>query len=330
MHRGDLLVVIKIQKVKYKIGQKKSELNLGKLLSVSLISASLILTRVYIGQNAVVDGGSDYLGVVEAAAVEAVSTEASETEIIASRANLRSNKSILEDDIKSAISDAFKDHKAANVSIAIEGINEDYSSYYNAAQTYNAASLYKTLAAYRVLQRVDNNEINLSQVAIDSLTVQECIDLAITVSDNPCGIALQSLAQASHTDKLVKSWGLTNTTLSGYFPQTSALDQIKLYRMIYAGDGLSAESQKLLLDNLKNQQINNRTPKIQSAQFIHKTGDLDSTVNNSGIVITRSGQIYAFSILTDKWEMTIPEKYQLIADLQLKIYNLIDNYVANI
>ena len=226
-----------------------------------------------------------------------------------------------EDDIQEVIN-AQAAAIPGDVSIVVAAIDGSFRSEVNPGEQYNAASLYKTLAAYKVLQRVDAGQLSLDQQTSAGTSVERCIELAITVSDNPCGIVLQKLAQPFVTDGEAASWGYTQTTLSGIYPQTSARDQDSLLRDIYTGNRLSESSKNLLLQHLSNQEIMDRMPAYEGATVYSKTGDLEGVVHSTAI-IELSESVYTISILTDNWSDGILSKYSAIEDIHGEVYKVI-------
>ncbi len=210
--------------------------------------------------------------------------------------------------------DGFAEEHDASISINIQALDESFSASHNPELQQNAASLYKTLAAYKVLQLVDDDQLSMQTKTSTGRTIEDCIELAITVSDNPCGMVLQSLARSTETDEEALDWGYDQTTLSGYFPQTSALDQHKLLSDIYLGQRLSDESQEFLLDQLANQQITNRTPEYEDTKLYLKTGNLGGAVHSAALVETPTVS-YTISVLTSDWSESLLSKYSAISDI---------------
>jgi beta-lactamase class A len=149
------------------------------------------------------------------------------------------------------------DYSSKNLAVSVTSLDTKNTVNVNGDSQFRAASLYKTLAAYRVLQLIDGGQLSLDQRISHkgvpkNTTLYECIEKAITVSDNPCGAALQKMSLPEELDSLVADWGLTNTTTSGVYPKTTSSDQVLLYSDIYEGKRLSTKSHKLLLSFLLN------------------------------------------------------------------------------
>ncbi len=222
------------------------------------------------------------------------------------------------------IAEEFQEETGASVAISVQSLNGAFSAQVNESEKFAAASLYKTLAAYVVLQRVDRDELALDMKTDTSDTIGECIVQAITVSDNPCGVALQSLAQPYSADNLMRGWGYEQTTLSGYYPETSAQDQAQLLEDIFRGERLSDSSREFLLQQLANQKITNRLPDLEGVDVYAKTGDIDGSVHSVAL-INGGGATYTAVILTDKWSASILSKYSAIADIHSAMHEVITN-----
>lgn len=221
-----------------------------------------------------------------------------------------------------AVIDSFISEHDADIGIAVRALDGSFEASYMEQGQFDAASLYKTLGAYKVLQRVDAGDLSLSQPTSAGATLEECIEKAITVSDNPCGIVLQDLANPYLTDLEANDWGYEQTTLSGYFPKSSPIDQTDLFMDIYRGSRLSATSQALLLDALANQRVLNRTPDYGNATMYLKTGDIKNAVHSSAL-IEAPNITYAISIFTDNWNESLLSKYSAISDIHEAIHKAI-------
>jgi beta-lactamase class A len=172
-----------------------------------------------------------------------------------------------------------------------------------ADRVMTSASLYKLFVAQRTLAQVDLGQWQLSDSAGGGTgrTIDGCLSLMITVSDNGCGRALG--------DKL--GWGKQNQALSveGYHdtdlatPQkTSARDVAYMFEKLYRGTLLSSRSSDAFMSLLKNQRVNNRLPVGLPAGTViaHKTGDLEGYVHDAGIVYGPKTD-YLVVVLSGAW-----------------------------
>lgn len=290
---------------------------MARLSLIGLMLVSIVAGRFAIDQTLTFEASNESPNIVELplpVARETVATKAFDT---AEQIEID-----LSSEIQSIIDDFAAMYPDASFGIIVESVDESFSASLNQDQQFDSASLYKTLAAYKVLQLVDEGELKLDQMINSNDSLGMCIEKAIIVSDNPCGIALQKLANPTATDLAALSWGYGQTTLSGFYPQTSAQDQHRLFSDIYNGFRLTAESQDLLLSHLSNQKILNRTPAYSDAKLYLKTGDLDNVVNSSAL-IESSSSIYTISVLTDNWDIGYLSKYSAIEDIHRSIHEVI-------
>lgn len=231
-------------------------------------------------------------------------------------------ESNLSKELSAKLESVRQDHPDATISVVISAMDDSFEAKLIPQQQFISASLYKTLAAYKVLQLVDAEQLSLDRIIVDGHSLRECIELAITVSDNPCGIALQSLASPYETDQQALDWGYAQTSLSGYLPTTSAQDQHYLLKDIYQGRRLSEDSQTLLLSSLAAQQITNRTPSYDDATLYLKTGDLEGAIHSSAIVET-DNVTYTVSVLTDNWNDSDSNRYSVIEGIYKSVHSII-------
>ncbi|HEY6736986.1 MAG TPA: serine hydrolase [Candidatus Saccharimonadia bacterium] len=183
--------------------------------------------------------------------------------------------------------DQFAAQNAGMFSLYVKDLRTGQTASVAADRVMTSASLYKLFVAQRTLERVDLRQWQLGDAASDGTgrTIDGCLNLMVTVSDNDCGRALGG--------KL--GWGAQNQALAveGYHdsdlasPQkTSARDVATLFEKLYQGTLLSQRSTDQFMNLLKNQQVNNRLPQGLPAGTViaHKTGDLDGYVHDAGIV----------------------------------------------
>lgn len=228
----------------------------------------------------------------------------------------------LEDQLAEVLNSWVETVGEARLGIQISALDGSYGAAYNSYEVFKAASLYKTLAAYGALQRVDKGELSLTMQIEEAFSLQDCIDRAITLSDNPCGAALQRWANPYILDTQLQERGFNETTISGIFPVTSARDQQRLFTEIYSEERLSAASQEILLEALRNQQVLNRTPDYANATAYVKTGDLDDIVNSTTLVASDE-HAYVISVLSEDWDVSLWEKYTAIKQLHEEVHDVI-------
>jgi beta-lactamase class A len=177
----------------------------------------------------------------------------------------------------------------------------------NADTIFTSASLYKLFVAKAIYAGIDAGSIRYTDIAPGTnLNVQNCLNQMITVSSNPCGEALGSLAGWDSQNASLRAAGFTHTTLRQYdSEQTSASDVALLLKKLYNGSLLSSSSSTAFINLLKAQQINDRLPVglPVGVSVAHKTGDLNGLAHDAGIVYAPSGNYIAVA-LSGPWNNT--------------------------
>jgi beta-lactamase class A len=186
-----------------------------------------------------------------------------------------------------ALLNAFAAAHPGKFSIIVKDLNTGVQAEVAADRIMMSASLYKLFVAQRVYQRVDLGQLQLTAAAGSGTgrTVQSCLSVMITVSDNGCGRALGNTLGWGAQDQALHVEGYPGTTLAS--PQkTTARDVAALFERLHVGTLLSAGSSGQLMNLLKSQRVNNRLPLGVPAGTVlaHKTGDLDGYVHDAGIV----------------------------------------------
>ena len=165
----------------------------------------------------------------------------------------------------------------------------------------NSASLYKLYVAQRVLAGIDTGKYTFAQTVSNGRTIDQCLNLMITISDNGCGVALGDLIGWDKQNSDLAALGFNHTNLKT-LQQTSASDVAAFFERLYKGTLLSPSSTDYLMNLLKNQKVNNRLPQGLPAGtvFAHKTGDLWDVVHDAGIVYGPKGP-YLVVVMSGKW-----------------------------
>ena len=214
--------------------------------------------------------------------------------------------------------------------VVVQHLGSGVSASSSPEDIFISASLYKPFAAVLALKQVDQGKLHLDTplAMADGRTVRQCIVYTITISDNPCGHALLGATgskDASVADKL-KADGYQQTDLTGLYPVTSAQDVTLLFEHIYKGDLLSKNSNQLLLNALKNQQVNDRLPVglNKDAVVAHKTGDLEGAVHDAGIVYSSQTGDYIITVLSgpDNSGRNLLGRYARFGELMKSVHEL--------
>lgn len=202
---------------------------------------------------------------------------------------------------------------STDIAIVLTDLSNDASASVNADTQFVSASIYKLFVAYGIYQEVDAGTIKLTDKMTGyaaKSTVDECLDMMITISDNTCAVALGELYGWSKLDAMLASAGYSKTKLDNYDEagnldsdkQTTANDVAKLLRSLYDGTLLGATATKQFIAYLKADQINYMLPSglPDGTVFAHKVGYLEDYQHDAGIVYGDNGDVLVV-MLTKGW-----------------------------
>ncbi|MGD8373692.1 MAG: class A beta-lactamase-related serine hydrolase [Candidatus Woesebacteria bacterium] len=224
------------------------------------------------------------------------------------------------------IVDDFSASYPSTVRVSVVDLSNGASASYNPDKRTVSASLYKMFVAYGIYQMIDNGSLSASQnISSLGLSVNQCLNLMITISDNPCGKALGGIAGWSELDKELAQQGYSNTTLDNYDgagniiddKYTTTSDATLLLKRLYEGNLLGQDSSDNFVSLLKQQTYNDWLPAglPGSATIAHKTGALYGYVHDAGIVYG-SGHDYVIVVMSGEWnspEATAPPVFAEIS-----------------
>ena len=190
-----------------------------------------------------------------------------------------------------AILDAFILANGTQYTIYVKDLKSGTTASVNADRIMKSASLYKLFVAQSIYQKVDNGDLSFGQTGgLESgLTIDRCLSLMTTISDNACGHDLGSIIGWNKQDAALKSAGYGGTTLgdTNDNPQmTNAKDVGLLLERLYSGTSMSPNSTRNFIGLLKQQRVNDRFPTGLPAgtDIAHKTGDLLGYTHDAAII----------------------------------------------
>lgn len=234
---------------------------------------------------------------------------------------------LMEGELQSVVRD-FAAEQSGEYGIYVEHLSTGVVAQHRASASMKSASLYKLFIAVEALKMVDDNRLVLDAI-IDGergYSLEKCLDIMITVSDNECGVILQRITGAANAPlPNMKVQGFDNTDLRGVFPTTSAKDVARAFKNLEEQTYLSPQTNAFLLDLLGNQAIRNRLPQgfPASTEIHHKTGDLNGFVHDAGLVRSAGGD-YVIVVMSEADAQTSPvQRNSHIADLSKTVYETI-------
>ncbi len=185
----------------------------------------------------------------------------------------------------------------------------------NGDQQFFTASLYKLFVAYVGYQKIDDGTYNPNEPYITGYTRGECLDAMIRASYSPCAEKMWAELGKESISKQMKSYGLTNTSLTGLY--TSANDSAIMLRKIAKGEGLSENSKKSYLDSMKSQDAKFRIglpSGFTKSTAYNKVGwNEDKEWHDTAIIELPNGQKVVVAVLTTG------VGYKTVAELGSKI-----------
>lgn len=189
-----------------------------------------------------------------------------------------------------AILEAFVVEHGSQYTIYVKDLKSGKSASVNADRIMLSASLYKLFVAQRIYQLADTGTLSYGQSAgtESGSTIDRCLQIMITISDNACGRDLGNTIGWSKQDGMLKNSGYLGTTLGDETnpQQTNAKDVGLLLEHLYSGTLMSPNATNRFMGLLKDQRVNDRFPSgLPSGAIIaHKTGDVSGYTHDAGII----------------------------------------------
>jgi beta-lactamase class A len=123
-----------------------------------------------------------------------------------------------------------------------------------------------------------------------NMSVKNALIQMITISHNYAALSLTLEVGLSNVSQFLKNYGFANSSTKSP-PQTTALDVMRFYEKLYAGELAGPEYTSQMITLLKRQQLNDRIPKYlpDGVEVAHKTGELGFVKHDAGIVYSRRG-----------------------------------------
>ena len=169
---------------------------------------------------------------------------------------------------------------------------------------------------------------SLSLAPGQRIAIEAALERAMRISDNATAVLLADHLRYARIDAMLRSLGLTVTLTNSQAPVTTAREIAMLIETAAGGRSVPwprtiedvVAMRALLMSEARNDRIPERLP--VGTLVAHKTGDLDETVNDAGIVYASTGPV-TIALLSDK----VPDRKRAAAtsgELARMIYDALD------
>jgi beta-lactamase class A len=213
------------------------------------------------------------------------------------------------------------------VAMEVKDLGTGFSSSINANEVMPAASTIKIPVMVEVFRQLQQGTFDLnhrvtlmprdrdwgSGIIADApvgstFPVSELLTQMIAVSDNTAANMLIRLVGRTHINTTMRSLGLKHTRLADYIRtagwsirnslRTSPADMVRLLTDMAQKQLIDEWSSQSMINILERQEINSLIPEpLPQIPIAHKTGSLDDTLNDVGIVYASNGA-YVIAVMT--------------------------------
>jgi len=218
----------------------------------------------------------------------------------------------------------------------------------NGTSSFSAASMIKVPILVAFLQDVDVGKVRLDEQLVmrpdlitggsgamqyqkpgSQFSALETATQMIVISDNTAtNLLIDRLGGPAALNQRFQSWGLTQTVIHNLLADlegtntTSPQDLTKLMTLVSEGNLLSRQSRDRLLDIMRQTVTDTLLPRGlgEGATIAHKTGDIGSTVGDTGLIDMPNGQRYVATVIV-KRPHNDPRAQELIRQISRLVYN---------
>lgn len=180
---------------------------------------------------------------------------------------------------------------------------------------FMSASTYKIYVAHSVYNKISNGEMSFADTTSTGASVSSCLESMIVRSDNACAGALGSMVGWNANDGLLRSHGLTGTTLTYFGQLTTAQDAATWLQALQAGSITNAENTNSLLSMMRRQIYRYGIPLGSTGAVANKLGTAGNYNNDVAIVYHPKGA-YILTVFSNG------SSFSNIADLARQISNV--------
>lgn len=190
---------------------------------------------------------------------------------------------------------------ATQWSVVAQDLNNDANRVeVNPRATFYTASLYKLFLTIPLSQKYRFERWQTEHTLQDTgnHTIAECVDAMISKSDNFCGEAIGDTVGWVPTTKVVRSQGMTDTSLSSADLKTSARDVTTFLVGLERGKWFDPVTKRFLENSLGHQAYRAGIPAgCRDCTVLNKTGDLNG-VRHDAAIVTHGDAHYVLVIMS--------------------------------
>lgn len=235
--------------------------------------------------------------------------------------------------------------------IAVKDLKTDETYLLAADEKFPAASIYKLATLYKAYDAIGAGELKKDDVVSGSksslqetlspaastpdpepadepeyisMSVENALNLMITISDNSAAILLSERLGWGNIDAFMEAQNLAGIDLvEKDSPTATAASLLALLERIYRHTAVDWQSSEEMQQLLFAQKVKDRIPKYlpEATRVGHKTGELGDVRHDAGIVLGAKSH-YIFVFLTQSANPT--EAAENIAKLSKKIYDAME------
>ena len=201
-------------------------------------------------------------------------------------------------------------------SIVIKNLKNGQEFYLKDHQLFDAGSLYKLWVMAVSFDQIQKGELKIDEIlsedvsnlndkfnisddqaelteGVVTLSVGDALKQMITISHNYAALLLTERIKLSSVNNFLEKNGFKESKVGteSESPTTTAADIALFFEKLYHGELADKDLTGQMLDLLKNQQLNDKLPKLlpQGILVAHKTGEIDYFSHDAGIVFSPKG-----------------------------------------
>lgn len=230
-----------------------------------------------------------------------------------------------------------------HVGVVVKDLTTGETVSVNADEYFTTASLYKLPVLWAAFEARERGRLSFARrlpIPQDALlqdtaeiqrrlgsrpTVAKAVREMIAVSSNGAGITLLRELGREKIDGLLRRHGVTDTSLSSQRMVTTPRDIARVLELMARGRAVSTRASAEMVRILGRQEIRDRLPRLlpKEARLAHKTGELDFTRHDAGILFTRDGPVVVVALTEDANPARASET---IAYLGRLVFNYFERY----